>query len=92
MVRIYLKLLCTESIRDVQDEEPTGTLVEVVLCMPFTHLKMIVSPTFALMVFGLNAKFLTFTVILVAKIAVKLKSKKAVMDRIFFIKFVFFKI
>jgi hypothetical protein len=45
---------------------PTGTLVEVVVWLPSTQFHLIVSPTKALTVWGVNWTFPTLTVLMVA--------------------------
>jgi hypothetical protein len=48
---------------------PAGTFVEVVVCIPFTHCQMIMSPTWALIIRGPNLKSATLTRILAADAA-----------------------
>jgi hypothetical protein len=51
----------TESMGAFHDLAPGGMLVDVVVCIPFCHIQVMVSPTTAFTVLGVNTKSDTLT-------------------------------
>ena len=54
-------LVCVESIGAFHGLAPAGIFTDVVVCIPFCHLQVMVSPTTAFTVLGVNRKSDTLT-------------------------------